>query len=75
MAEAICSRTMEHEALSDTDIRAIVLEQLRKHPCIDKILKPVVTEADFKSAFKRVPERTASSFSGWGVHHYNVCVE
>jgi hypothetical protein len=60
--------------LSDEAIYAIVV-QLRKHPAIDKILKPVVSPEDFKSAFKCVPEKIASSFSGRGVHHYKACAE
>jgi hypothetical protein len=60
--------------LSDGSINAIVA-QLQKHPAIDKILKPVVTPEDFKSAFKCVPEKTASSFSGRGVHQYKACAE
>jgi hypothetical protein len=39
------------------------------------IMKPVVTPEDFKSAFNCVPEKTASSFSGRGVHHYKACAE
>jgi hypothetical protein len=35
----------------------------------------VLTPEDFKSAFKCVPEKTASSFSGRGVHHYKSCAE
>jgi hypothetical protein len=60
--------------LSDGAIYAIVA-QLQKHPSIDKILKPVVMPEDFKSAFNGVPEKTASSFSGRGVHHYKACAE
>jgi hypothetical protein len=30
---------------------------------------------DFKSAFKCVPERTSSSYSGRGYHHYKACAE
>jgi hypothetical protein len=60
--------------LIDVAINAIVA-QLRKHPAIDKTLKPVVTPEDFKSAFKCVPEKTASSFSGRGLHHYKSCEE
>jgi hypothetical protein len=47
----------------------------KSHPSIDNILKPVVTPEDFKSAFKCVPEKTSSSFSGRGVHHYKACAE
>jgi hypothetical protein len=74
MAEAILDGTFEHEPLSDDALSAIV-KQLRKHPAVREIIQPIVTEADFKSAFKCVPEKTASSFSGRGVHHYNVCAE
>jgi hypothetical protein len=48
---------------------------LCKHPAIDNILKPVVTPEDSKSAFKCVPEKTASSFSARGVHHCKACAE
>jgi hypothetical protein len=68
MAQAIYDGNLEHAALSDSAIQAIV-KQLRKHPAIEKILKPVVTPEDFKSAFKCVAEKTSSSFSGRGVHH------
>jgi hypothetical protein len=75
MAQSIFERTLEHAALSDSAIQAIV-EKLRKHPDIDTIiLKPVVMPEDFKSSFKCVPEKTASSFSGRGVHHYKACAE
>jgi hypothetical protein len=74
MAQDRCDGTLEHDALSDGTIYAIIV-QLRKHPAIDKILKPVVLPEDFKSAFKYVPEKTASSFLGIGVHHYKACAE
>jgi hypothetical protein len=38
-------------------------------------LKPVVTPEDFKSAFKCVPEKKASSFSVSGVLYYKACAE
>jgi hypothetical protein len=60
--------------LCDEAIYAIFV-QLWKHPAIDKIRKPVVSPEDFKSAFKCVPEKTTSSFSGRGVNHYNACAE
>jgi hypothetical protein len=60
--------------LSEGAINAIVA-QLRKHPSIDKILKPVVTPEDFKSVFKCVPEKTTSSFSVRAVHHCKSCAE
>jgi hypothetical protein len=58
MSQDIYDGTLEHNALSDGEIYAIYA-QLRKHPAIDKILKPVVSPEDFKSAFKCVPEKTA----------------
>jgi hypothetical protein len=48
------------------------VNQLRKHPAIQHILSPIITEENFKSAFKCVTEKTASSFSGQGVHHYKA---
>jgi hypothetical protein len=74
MDHSIFDGRLEHAALSESAIHAIV-EQVRKHPAIDNILKPVVTPEDFKSAFKCVPEKTATSFSGRGVHHYKACAE
>jgi hypothetical protein len=68
MAHSIFEGTLEHTDLTNSAIQAIV-EQLSKHPAIDNILKPVVTPDYFKFAFKCVPEKTASSFSGRGVHH------
>jgi hypothetical protein len=74
MAQSIFEGKLEHSALSDSAIQATA-EQLRKHPAIDNIWKPVVTPEDFKSALKCLPEKTASSFSGRGVHHYKACAE
>jgi hypothetical protein len=74
IAEAILDGTFEHDSLSDDALAAIV-KQLRKHPAVREIILPIITEADFKSALKCVPEKTASSFSGWGVHHYKACAE
>jgi hypothetical protein len=74
MAEATLDGTFEHDSLSDDALAAIV-KQLRKHPAVREIIQPIVTEADFNSAFKCVPEKTASSFSGRGVHHYKACAE
>jgi hypothetical protein len=45
MADAIHEGTLEHEALSDAAINAVV-NQLRKHPALDKVLKPAVTKND-----------------------------
>jgi hypothetical protein len=74
MAEAILDGTFEHDSLTEEALAAI-LKQLRKHPNVQEIIQPIVTEADFKSAFKCVPEKTASSFSGRGVQHYKACAE
>jgi hypothetical protein len=74
MADGIHEGTLEHKALSDGAINAIV-KQLRKHPALDKVLEPAVTENDFKSAFNCVREKTASSYSGRGVEHYKACAE
>jgi hypothetical protein len=74
MAEAILDGTFEHDSVSDDALAAIV-KQLRKHPTVREIIQPIVTEADFKSEFKCVPEKTASSFSGRGAHHYKACAE
>jgi hypothetical protein len=74
MGEAILYGTFEHESLTDEALAAI-LQQLWKHPNVQEIIQPIITEADFKSAFKCVPEKMASSFSGRGVHHYKACAE
>jgi hypothetical protein len=74
MPEAILDGTFEHESLTDEAL-AVILQQLRKHPNMQEIIQPIITEEDFKSAFKCVPEKMASSFSGRGVHHYNACAE
>jgi hypothetical protein len=74
MVQDISEGKLKHAALSDSAIHAIV-EQLRKHPAIDKILKAVAMPEVFKSALKCVPEKTVSSFSGRGVHHYKACTE
>jgi phage FluMu gp28-like protein len=74
MDDAIFEGTFEHDALSDDALAAIV-KQLWKHPAERQIINPIVTEEDFKSAFKCVPEKTKSSFSGRGVRHYKACAE
>jgi hypothetical protein len=74
MDQEIYDGTLEQDASSNEAINAIV-SQLRKHPAIDKILKPVITPEDFKSAFKYMPEKTASYFLGRGVYHYKACAE
>jgi hypothetical protein len=74
MADAIHEGTLEHEALSDAATNAVV-NQLQKKSALDKVRNPVVTEEYFKSAFKCVREKTASSYSGRGVEHYKACAE
>jgi hypothetical protein len=71
MAHSIFEGTLEHIALSNSAIQEI-FEQLHKHPAIDNILKPRVTPGYLKSAFKCVPGKKASSFSGRGVKHYKA---
>jgi hypothetical protein len=54
MTEDILTGTLEHEALRDEAIQEIV-KQLRQHPAIQLIIKPIITVENFKSAFKYVP--------------------
>jgi L-rhamnose mutarotase len=49
---------------------AAIERKLRKHSMVRQIINPIVTEEEFKSVFKCVLEKTSSSFSGRGVHHY-----
>jgi hypothetical protein len=72
MAESILNGKLEHECMDNEAISAIV-GQLKRHPTIQGILKPIVTTADFQSCFKCIPEKTASSFSGRSVPHYKAC--
>jgi hypothetical protein len=65
MAKAILEGTFENDSLSDDALSAIV-KQLLKHPTVRQIIQLIVTEEDFNSAFKCVPEKTASSLSGQG---------
>jgi hypothetical protein len=74
MAGDILDGTLEHEALREDPIQAIV-KQLTQHPAIQQMIEPIITVEDFKSAFKCVQEKTASSYSGRGYHHYKACVE
>jgi hypothetical protein len=74
MAEDILDGTLENEALRDEEIQELV-KQLRQHPAIQQIIKPIIMVEDFKLAFKCVPEKTASSYSGRGYHHYKACAE
>jgi hypothetical protein len=61
MDKAILDVTFEYDSLSDDALAAIV-KKLRKHPAVRQIIQPIVTEADFKSAFKCVPDKMAWSF-------------
>jgi hypothetical protein len=72
MAEAILDGTFGHESLTDEALAAI-LQQLWKHPSVKESIQPIITEADFNSAFKCMPENMAYSFSGRGVYHYKAC--
>jgi hypothetical protein len=74
MADDIYNGTLDHEALDDEAIN-VIENHPRNHPAIQQIISPIITEEDFKSAFKCVPEKAASSFSGQGVHHYKACSE
>jgi hypothetical protein len=74
LAEDILDGKAYHPALTDEDMHAIV-KQLRRHPVIQKIIKPVITVEDFRSAVNWVPEKTASSYSGRGIPHYKACAE
>jgi hypothetical protein len=71
MADSILNGTLEHECMDNKAIQAIV-GQLKRHPKIQGILKPIVTPASFQSCFKSVPEKMASSFSGRSVPHYKA---
>jgi hypothetical protein len=72
MANDILEGTLQHECLSNEAIREIV-NQLREHPMVQQIWKPIVTPEDFTSCFKCVPEKTASTYSGRSVPHYKAC--
>jgi hypothetical protein len=74
MAQAIYDGTLEHDALHESAIHAIV-ERLRKHPAIEKISTRVMTPDDFKSVVKCVTEKMVSSFLEIGMHHYKACTE
>jgi hypothetical protein len=74
MADDIYNDTLEHRSLTDHAIKAIV-QQLRKHPLLMKIIYPVVTTEDFISCFGCVAEKTSSSPSGRHVGHYLACID
>jgi hypothetical protein len=74
LAEDILDGKSDHPALTDEALHAIV-KQMRRHPVIQKIIKPVITVKDFRSAVKCVPEKTASSYSVRGTTHYKACAE
>jgi hypothetical protein len=56
LADDILAGKADHPALTNEDMHAI-LKQLRRHPVIQKIIKPVITVEDFRSAVKCVPEK------------------
>jgi hypothetical protein len=72
MAKYIFEGTLQHECLSNKAIRAIV-NQLREHPMVQQLWKPVVMPEDFASCFNCVPEKIASLYSGRSVPHYKAC--
>jgi hypothetical protein len=72
VAENILNVTLEHECMDNEAICDIV-GQLKRHPTIQGILKPIVTTADFQSCFKCVPKKTVSSYSGPSVPRYKAC--
>jgi hypothetical protein len=74
LAKDILDGKADHPALTDEALHAIV-KQLRRHPVIQKIIKPVITVEDFRSAVKCVPKKTASSYSVKGIPHYKACAE
>jgi hypothetical protein len=74
MAEEILDGTLYHDRMKDEAIRVIV-QQLKRHPTIQGILKSIVSAKDFQSCFKCVPEKTASSYLGRSVPHYKACAD
>jgi hypothetical protein len=74
LGEDILDGKADHPALTNEALHAIV-KQLRRHPVIQKIIKPVITVEDFRSTVKCVPEKTESSYSGRGIPHYKACAE
>jgi hypothetical protein len=74
LAEDILDDKADHPALKNEALHAIV-KQLKRHPVIQNIIKPVITVEDFRSAVKCVPEKTASSYSGRGIPHYKACAD
>jgi hypothetical protein len=74
LAEYILDGKSDHPALTYDAMHAIV-KQLRRHPVIQYIIKPVITLDDNRSPVKCVPEKTASSDSGRGIPHYKSCME
>jgi hypothetical protein len=74
MADDILEGTFKLDALSKDALAAIV-KQLRQHPTVIQIINPIVTEEDFKSAFKFVLDKMVLSLSDRGIHHYKACAE
>jgi hypothetical protein len=54
LAEYILDGKSDHPALTNEALRTTV-KQLRRHPVIQKIIKPVITVEDFSSTVKCVP--------------------
>jgi hypothetical protein len=74
LAADILDGKADHPALTNEALHTIV-KQLRRHPVVQKIIKPVITVEDFRSAVKCAPDKTASSCSGKGIPHYKACAE
>jgi hypothetical protein len=58
MADVLLDGTFEQESLTDKALAAI-LKHLSNHPNVQEIIQPINTEADLKSSFKCVPDKTA----------------
>jgi hypothetical protein len=50
MADAIHAENLEHPAMLDTSILAI-MKQLEKHPLLQEIINPIITVEDFRPSF------------------------
>jgi hypothetical protein len=74
MVNDILEGKLQHECLSNEAIRAIV-NQLREHPMVQQIWKPVMMPEDFTSCFKCVQKKTASSYSVQPVPPYKACYQ
>jgi hypothetical protein len=74
LAEYILDGKAYQPALTYEALHAIV-KQLRRYPVVHKIIKPVITVDDYRSAVKCVPDKTVSSYSSRGIPNYKACAE